>query len=175
MKNKFILAAIGAMMLFAGQACAGVTTGSVVVTLTNIGTASVQTTPIAFGNVSTGTPVIVAQGTITVNATNTMPYTVSLNAGLNPSSVGVCRTMKGTSVPVQSRHYQTYSDGALTVAWGDSDTGNSCTAGTNFANGGASKAGTGSGTPQLLRVYALAYAGNRLGAMTDTLTVTVTY
>jgi len=174
MKNKFILAAIGAMMLFAGQANAGVATGSVQVTLTNVGTATVNTTAIAFGNVSSAVGSPTATGTITVNATNTMPYTVSINGGLHANTAGTCRAMQGTGVPVQSRRYQTFTNASYATAWGDSDTANSCP-GTLDTNGGTSVSGTGSGTAQSLTVYVQAYAGNRLGAMTDTLTVTVAY
>jgi len=174
MKNKFILAAIGAMMLFAGQANAGVATGSIVVSLTNVGTASVNTTPIAFGNVSSTVGSPTATGTITVNATNTMPYTVSIDGGLHANASGTCRAMQGTGTPVQSRRYQTFTNIAHTIAWGDSDTANSCS-GTLDTNGGASVSGTGSGTAQALTVYAKAYAGNKLGVMNDTLTVTVAY
>jgi len=174
MKNKFILAAIGAMMLFAGQANAGVATGSVVVSLTNVGTATVQTTPIAFGMVSSSTGGPTATGTITVNATSGMPYSVSINGGIHSNPPGTCRSMMGTGTPLPKRQYQTFTAAFSGTPWGDSDTANTC-AGTPYGSGGASKAGTGTGSPQIHTVYATAGASSILGVMSDTLTITVAY
>ncbi|MDQ6969668.1 MAG: spore coat protein U domain-containing protein [Mariprofundus sp.] len=172
MKSKFILAAIGAAMLFAGQAFAFTTTGNMTVSLNNIGSATVNTTAIAFGDVLTTTGAPTATGSITVNATSTMPYSISIDGGLHSGVSGACRTM---ATGLASRRYSTYTDAGFTRAWGDSDTLATCGAATFDAGGGASLAGTGSGSNQVLTVYAKAFGGANIGAMSDILTVTVIY
>ncbi len=170
-KNKMIMAALAAAAFMAGgQAMAATTTASMTVSLTNVASASVSTTPIAFGNISAAAASATATGTITVNVTSGAPYTISLDGGLHANTSGICRSMAGTGV---SRRYQTYANVAQTQVWGDSDTANSC-AGTT-SNGGQSKPGTGTGANQVLTVHAKAWGGTGLGAMSDTLTVTVAY
>ncbi len=170
--NKMIMAALAAVaFMTAGQAMAATTTANMTVSMTNVATASVSATPIAFGNVTTTTSNPTATGTITVNVTSGAPYTVSIDGGLHARTMGACRAMQGA--PSVSRGYQTYADTLRAVPWGDSDTGNSCAGA--YANGGASQAGTGTGVNQVLTVYAMAYLGTALGAMSDTVTVTVAY
>ncbi len=174
MKNKFILAAISATMLCAGQAFAFTATGSMPVTLTNIGSATVSTTPVAFGNVHEGSTNL-ATGAIVVNATNTLPYRVSIDAGLHKAGTGLCRQMMGVG-PVPAP-YALYRDAARLNEWGDTDLANTCFGNTN--NGGASLVSSGTGAAQTLVVYASTTlpwsASLGLGSISDTVTVTVTY
>ncbi|MBN4076697.1 spore coat protein U domain-containing protein [Mariprofundus ferrooxydans] len=174
MKNKYILAAMGAMMLYAGQAYAITQTKPMQVSLNNIAAVTVSTSAVNFGDITTNTLFPTATGSITVNATIGAVYTISIDAGQHQSNVnGVCRNVSA-SLTVQ-RGYQTYTDSALTTAWGDSDTQATCPSTTSLAGGGASVSGTGTGVSQLRPVHFKAFAGNKIGLMTDILTVTVVY
>jgi len=178
MIKKYILAAISAAaMLFAGQAYAvGSNTANMLVTLTNVGTATVATTPVAFGSVGTDIANPTGTGDISVTASNGLPYTMSINRGAStPVTAGYCRTMNATDGGAQNRRYALYSNVGMTTAWGDSDAGATCNTGTNNAGGGAKLAGTGSGSAQAHTVYGKAFGGNKTGPMQDTVVVTVAW
>ncbi len=123
------------------------------------GTCTLSTGNMAFGTY-TGA-VIDATATVTVNCTNTAPYSVALGAGSN--SNGASRRMTGPASQYLS--YALYSDNSRSVAWGD---------GTTY---GATVSGTGTGANQSLTVYGRVTASQRPtpGSYSDTVVVTLQY
>lgn len=104
-----------------------------------------------------------ASAVLSVSCTNTTPYTVALNAGLNAggnSNFGG-RAMKSGS---HNLPYQLYLDAARSKIWG---------------NGSSSElhSGTGTGGAQSLTIYGRlpSLAGAVPGSYADTVTVTISY
>lgn len=131
------------------------------VTATVIKNCSVSTTPVNFGSVGVLISNLTATGTVSVQCTNTTPYTIGLNAGTAPGATITNRKMtNGTSTV----GYALYSNSARTTNWGD-------TAGIDTVSG------TGSGYSQSYSVYGSvpAQPTPAPGTYTDTITVTVTY
>lgn len=134
---------------------------------TVISSCQVSGTSLNFGSsidaLATATP-LDATSTLSVVCTNTTPYTVALNAGVNAggaSNFGA-RTMKSGA---RTLGYQLYLDAGRSTVWGDG-TASSSTA-----------PGTGTGSTQTLTIYGrLPSLANVVpGAYTDTVTVTVSY
>ncbi|SEE96166.1 Spore coat protein U (SCPU) domain-containing protein [Rhizobiales bacterium GAS191] len=100
--------------------------------------------------------------TITVECTNTTPYNIGLNQGVNGGSV-TTRQMKG-GPSNELIGYSLSSDAARSVNWGQ-------TIGTDTVGG------TGNGSPQAYTVYGRVppQTTPSPGTYTDTITVTVTY
>ena len=98
--------------------------------------------------------------TITITCTNTTPYNIGLDKGLNGSSV-TTRQMKAGSELV---NYSLFSDAGRTVNWGN-------TVGTDTV------AATGNGSAQPFTVYGRIppQTTPAPATYTDTITVTVTY
>jgi spore coat protein U-like protein len=105
-----------------------------------------------------------ASSTLTVQCTNTTPYSVALNAGLNAGGAAnfTSRAMKSGS---NTLGYQLYLDAGRSSIWGDG-TGTSLPV-----------TGTGSGSNQSLTIYGRvpSLSGVIPGAYTDTVTVTISY
>jgi len=136
------------------------------VTATVISSCTVSGTTLNFGNtidsLATPTPVD-ATSTLTVTCSNTMPYTVSLNAGANAggaSNFGTRKMKSGSNTLA----YQLYTDTGRSTVWGD-------------GTASSTSAGTGTGSAQTLSIYGrLPSIANAVpGAHTDTVTVTITY
>jgi spore coat protein U-like protein len=110
-----------------------------------------------------GTAALNTTSTLTVQCNNTVPYNVGLDAGTSTGATVTTRAMTGPtgSLPLP---YGLFSDSAHSINWGN-------TVGTDTVPG------TGTGVAQTLTVYGQipAGAGNRPGAYTDTITVTITY
>lgn len=159
---------VASLMLFTflPAALAASDTTTMEVSLNNVASVSVQTTPINFGDVGTADNFVNAQGTIRVNASNGLPYNIAIDSGLSPAASGVCRVMTG-DVGVQ-RRYELFTAPTLFTRWGDGDFDNTC-------SGTTSKPDIGDGTEQVHVVHARASAGDSIGRMSDTLTVTVYY
>ncbi len=98
--------------------------------------------------------------TINVTCTNTTPYNIGLDKGLNGSSV-TTRQMKAGSALI---NYSLFSDSGRTTNWGN-------TVGTDTV------AATGNGSAQPFTVYGRipAQTSPAAGTYTDTITITVTY
>lgn len=136
-------------------------------TATVISSCTVSGTTLNFGNsldtLATPTPVS-ATSTLTVQCTNTTPYTVALNAGSNAGGASnfSSRTMKSGS---NTLAYQLYLDSGHASVWGDGTSSSSTVA------------GTGTGNAQTLSIYgSLPSLANVVpGSYTDTVTVTVSY
>jgi spore coat protein U-like protein len=123
---------------------------------------NVSATPLSFGSY-TATSTSNSTSIITVACSNTVPYNVGLNAGTSTGATVTSRAMSGP-IGALPLHYDLFQDAARTINWGD-------TVGTDTVSG------TGNGSAQTLTVYGQVPSGqgNRPGAYTDTITVTVTY
>ncbi len=123
------------------------------------GTCTLSTGNLAFGTY-TGAQSD-ATATVTVNCTNTAPYSVALGAGSNAN--GTTRRMTGPAS--QYLNYALYSDNGRSTTWGD---------GTSY---GATVTGTGSGANQSLTVYGRVTASQTPtpGSYSDTVVVTLQY
>ena len=105
-----------------------------------------------------------ATSTLAVTCTNTTPYAVSLNAGVNAGGATnfASRAMKSGS---NTLAYQIYLDTGRSTVWGDGTASSS------------TKSGTGTGSLQNISVYGRipSLANVVPGSYTDTVTVTITY
>lgn len=134
---------------------AATATAPIAVSATVVATCVVSATGMGFGNY-TGA-IASATSTVTVQCTNTTPYTVALNAGTSAGSTVAARKMTGAAGVFLN--YGLFSDAAYQ---------------TNFVTT-ASITGNGSGQP--ITVYGSVPANQYVapGAYTDTVTATVTY
>lgn len=130
-------------------------------TATVVSSCNVSATNINFGTVGLLTATTDAQGTLTVQCSATLPYTVGLDGGLSGATDPTQRKMAFGGAYVI---YGLYRDAARSLPWGS-------TAGVNTA------AGTGSGLPQSLTVYGrIAPQTTPMpGTFTDTIVVTISY
>ena len=162
----FSITAAAAALCLAIPAFAATATSTLTVSM-SLGvpaTATVSVAPMAFP--TSGSYVNATQSTaITVNASNGLPYTISLNKGLSGTSAN--RYLKKASGVASNFPYYLYKDAARTIQWGDSDFAATFTS-------GSSVAGTGTGANQTLTVYGSHYTYS-MGTYTDDLTVTVNY
>jgi len=146
---------------------ASTATGTFQVTATVVSACTVSGSTLNFGGaispLSTGVP-LYATSTLSVQCTNTTPYAVSLNAGVNAGGASnfSARAMKDGSYTLG---YQLYLDSAHSQVWGD---------GTNSSS---TSAGTGTGSTQSLTIYGSipSLSGTVPGNYADTVTVTITY
>lgn len=175
MKNSILSASILATSLtFSATAQAVVVASSTLnVAATVAVDCTVTTTPVSFGNLN-ATQRTLANGDVSVTCTTGTPYTITLDAGLNPdSSLGFrARYMKNAASIDTARYF-------LDVILGDPQWGDAGYANTFPAWGGV--ADTGNGLTQPHTVYGEAYGRNTLdlpassGFYSDTVTVTVLY
>jgi spore coat protein U domain-containing protein, fimbrial subunit CupE1/2/3/6 len=150
------------------QATTATTTFTVSVTITASCTIGVAN--LAFGSQGILSANVDQTTTITVTCSNTTPYSVGMDNGLNFS--GGTRRMKDTGAGTTFVNYGLYSDAARTFAWTTTTSPSSCT-------GGASTCalGTGNGTAQTITLYGRIPAQTTPAPATfnDTMTATVTY
>ncbi len=137
-------------------------TANLGVSLTITSTCTVNGGTVAFGTTGLLTSILNGNGTFTVTCTNTTPYTVSLNQGLNGASV----TARLLHSPTTSANvsYGLYSDALRTLNWGNTSA--------------SWVSGTGTGAAQTLTVYGLIPLQTTPAPATDyadTVTITVTY
>ena len=162
--HRLIAAMVCAVSL---PAWAGSASTTFQVNATVVSACTVSGSLLNFGNsidpLSTSVP-LDASSSLTVQCTNTTPYSVALNAGLNAGGAAnfASRTMKNGSY---SMAYQLYTDVARSTVWGDGTASSSAVA------------GTGSGGNQTLTIYGRipALTGAVPGTYTDTVTVTISY
>ena len=131
------------------------------VTATVLSSCNVSATAVNFGSKGLLTTNTDAQGTISIQCSSTLPYTVSLDGGTSGATDPTQRkmTLSGANVT-----YGLYRDSARSLAWGS-------TVGTNTASG------TGNGLTQTLTVYARVPTQTtpKPGAYSDSVVVTVGY
>jgi len=159
---KRLVLTAGIMALAPGLADATTTTANLGVTLTVGATCTLVGGTIAFGNASVLTSPIPANGTLTVNCSNTTPFTVGLDQGLHGGSVTTRQMLSPTTAALVN--YSLTQDAGHATNWGNSV--------------GAWVAGTGAGVVQTITVYGLV-AGQATPApaadYADTVTITLTY
>jgi spore coat protein U-like protein len=148
------VATLGLSPLSAVAATPATTTFAVTATVQ--ATCVVSATGVAFGTY-TGVVVNTISSTVTVQCTNTTPYTVGLNQGAASGASVTNRSMTGTGGALLN--YGLYSDAGRSA---------------NFATTASI---TGNGSTQPITVYGLVPAGQYVapGSYTDTITATVTY
>ncbi|MFN4184601.1 MAG: spore coat U domain-containing protein [Hyphomonas sp.] len=150
------LMAVAALAACGQGAYAATATGTLDVQATVVNTCVVLTTPVVFAGV--GLDEVTANGSITVNCTNTSAFTVALDGG--DSGNISARTLTHASLPA-SFNYQLYTDAGLTTVWGDGVTGSQA---------------DGAGPSQTLTVYGRTTSTpDTAGAYSDEVQVTVTY
>lgn len=160
---RLSVAALVAASFVSQAANAATATGQFNVTITIQSNCVVQSaTDLAFGSQGVITANIDAQSTISVQCTNTTPYTIGINVGNGAGATVASRKMTGSAAATVN--YSVYRDAARTLVWGT-------TIGTDTL------AGTGNGSTQPITVYGRVppQATPAAGAYSDTLTVTVTY
>lgn len=164
--SKNLWAGAGAVAMAAGAAHGATSSGTFPVNATVVSSCTVSGTLLNFGTaldpLAAAVPVD-ASSALTVTCTNTTPYTVALDAGVNAGSSSFAgRSMKNGSYAMG---YQLYVNSGRSTVWGDG-TGGSSTA-----------SGVGTGSAQTLTVYGRvpSLTGAVPGTYTDTVTVTITY
>ena len=160
--RTFLAALTVALVSIAGsEAGVSTATGSFNVQVAIAATCVVTSaTTLDFGTQGVLSANIDQTSTITITCTNTTPYNIGLDKGLNGSSV-TTRQMKAGSELV---NYSLFSDAGRTVNWGN-------TVGTDTV------AATGNGSAQPFTVYGRISPQTTPApaTYTDTITVTVTY
>lgn len=151
------------LMAAAPAALAATATNTFNVTMTITSSCTVTNpTTLAFGSAGVLSAAVDQTSTFDVTCSNTVPYTVGLNTGLNAS--GAQRRMLGGGTNSEYINYDLYQDAGRTTAWGNAV--------------GSWQSGTGNGSAQSFTVYGRVPAQTTPspGAnYTDTVTITVTY
>lgn len=153
-------------LLFSAAASAGTASNTFQVNATVTSACTVSGSVMNFGSaidpLASATP-LDATSTLSVQCTNTTPYTVALNAGSNAGGASnfTTRAMKSGA---HSLGYQLYLDAGRSTVWGD-------------GTASSTSSGTGTGSTQSLTIYGrLPSLANVIpGSYTDTVTVTVSY
>ncbi len=161
MKKYFVGATALACALSSGSAWASTQTASLPVTATISNVCSVNTLPLAFGQVAVS-GVTNGTGTINVTCTSGGTFDISLDIGQNPLGAQR-RVVSNTPVAGSFLNYNIYTDSGRTNPWGTSPV--------NGVNG------TGTGSVIGYTVYGQIPGGQPIvvGNYADTVTVTVTY
>lgn len=162
-KSKLLCALL---LLSASTAHAADATANLSVTASVLGACVVVTLPVAFGlyDPTAVTDNTAGTGTVTVTCTLGTPYTVSLDAGANPSTPGVVTTRRMLANTSDYLSYQLYKEVGRTSVWGNTDP--------DWLD-----SQTGTGLPQLLSVYGTIPKNQNaaVGTYLDTVVVTVAY
>ncbi|SEE37861.1 Spore coat protein U (SCPU) domain-containing protein [Rhizobiales bacterium GAS191] len=137
------------------------TSTSTSATATVLSSCNVSATTLNFGTASVLTHNVDATSSLSVQCSNSLPYTVALNGGNSGATDPTQRKMANGAAQIT---YGLYRDPARTLPWGS-------TTGSNTA------AGTGTGAAQALTVYGRVSAQTTPAPATyqDTIVVTITY
>jgi len=155
------LLASAAMLSASSTATAATATGSLPVRIQILGTCSVVTGGLmdfgVHGSILSG---VDAAGTLVVNCTSGISYTVELDAGAGSGATVALRKMTLSGVTID---YELYTDSARTTLWGDG------TAGTSVLSA------SGTGVDDTLNVYGrvIAQTTPSQGTYNDTVTATI--
>jgi spore coat protein U-like protein len=143
--------------------------GSSIWTVTVIPNCYISTTPLNFGTASLLTSNIDSTGGLSVQCTNTTPYSIGLDYGANANGAQRRMSSGGTSTYV---NYNLYTDPSRSSAWTTTTSPTSC-------SGGASSCilGTGTGSNQNVTVYGRVppQTGAAPGNYSDTVIATITF
>lgn len=157
--TRNIVAVLALAGLLPTAAMAATATATLNVTATTVlPTASISVAgALAFGSVL-DTDTAIAQTSFDVTASTGWPYAITLDGGANYNAGSVMKDSGGQN----ARGYALYKDAALSNIWGPS--------GTNLSGL------FGTGAAQSYTLYGLLYsAPGTSGAISDTVTITVTY
>jgi spore coat protein U-like protein len=143
--------------------------GSSLWTVTVIPNCYISATPLNFGTASFITANIDAAASLTVQCTNTTPYSISLDNGANASGAQRRMLASATSSYV---NYGLYTDAARSNAWTSTTSATNCSAGANTC-----VLGTGTGSSQGITVYGRVppQTSPQPGTYSDTVVVTITF
>ena len=163
-----IAALLGGMS--AGSAQAATATASFTVSVTIVAGCTIGAGNMAFGSQSVLAANVDTTSTISVQCTNTTPYSVGLDSGLNFS--GGTRRMKDTGAGTTYVNFGLYTDAGRSNAWTTTTSAASCTGGANSC-----VLGIGNGATQNITVYGRVPAQTTPAPATfnDTVTATITY
>lgn len=166
MLKKVALAAALCAALYSNAASALTQTATIGVSATISGTCTISATALAFGSLVTTSSNTDVNSTVTVNCSNTLPYTVGIDDGAFAGAVGTHPRQMNSGG--NRLGYQVYTDVAGGTIF-DNNVG--AGAGINIISG------TGSGSAANITVFGRlpTQATPAFGAYTDTLTVTVSY
>jgi spore coat protein U-like protein len=172
MKKSIITASILSIgLVFSNSVNAATATSTLNVSATVIPACTVSTTPVIFGNLTSG-PNVWVNGGVSVNCATGVPYHIALDAGSNYSPNSHVRQMMSNVA------------GNFAAYWLDLDTQRNQWGDSDYANTfpwGASVADTGNGLIQSHNVYATTQGLDQFaqpvppGAYSDTVNVTVLY
>jgi spore coat protein U-like protein len=166
---RYALMVLSAIGLIIGVAHATTQTTTFTVSVTITASCTISASNLAFGPQGVLAANVDQTSTITVQCTNTTPYTVGLDNGLNFSAT---RRMKDTGAGTTFVSYGLYTDAARANAWTTTTSTTTCTGGTNTC-----AIGTGSGSNQTITVYGRIPSQTTPAPATfnDTVTATITY
>ncbi|WP_044540890.1 spore coat U domain-containing protein [Bradyrhizobium sp. LTSP885] len=163
----------GAAYLLASPNCSAnpgnfVNAGSSPWVATILANCNLSATPLNFGSASLLTSNVDAVATLTVQCTNTTPYSIGLDSGANASG-SQRRMLNGASNHI---NYNLYTDAARSAAWSTTTSASSCTNGT-----GTCVLGTGTGSNQNVTVYGRVppQVAPAVGTYSDTVIATITF
>jgi spore coat protein U-like protein len=137
------------------------TTGTLTVQAAIGTTCTVSNVTINFGTITTGSPVTTS-GSLLVNCSNGLAYSLDLDAGTNPTTANANRQMANGANRLT---YNIYTSNTYITVFGSS------------MSGGTSQSFTGTGSNQTITVYPKIpiQAAPPSGVYTDTVTITATF
>jgi spore coat protein U-like protein len=136
-------------------------TGTLTVTASIGTTCTVSNVGINFGTISTASAVTTS-GSLNVNCSNGLAYSLDLDAGVNPAAANANRQMANGA---NRLGYNIYTANTFITVWGST------------MSGGTSQSFTGTGANQLITAYLKTpiQAAPPTGVYTDTVTITATF
>jgi len=143
-------------------ATAGTITGNLPVQIIITGDCTFVAGNMDFGTHTNTLSNIDVAGSVTVNCTNTLPYTISLNQG---GGSGATVALRQATSGSNTLDYELYTDANRTTLWGDGSLG-------TIAQGGV---GTGSAQPIDVYGRVIAQSTPPSGTYTDSVTATITW
>lgn len=170
LKSGLLLLMFAVAQLNGSEALATTQTATFTVSVTITSSCTISAGALAFGSQGVLSANVDQTSTITVNCTNTTPYSVGLDIGQNFS--GGTRRMKDTGSGTTFVNYGLYTDSARSNAWTTTTSPSSCTGGSSTC-----ALGTGSGSNQSITVYGRipVQATPAPNTFNDTVTATITY
>src|SRR5216684_2952000 len=124
---RYALMVLSAIGLSTGVARATTQTSTFTVSVSIAASCTISASNLAFGTQGVLAANVDQTSTLTVNCTNTTPYTVGLDNGLN--FLGGTRRMKDTGAGTTFVSYGLYTDPARTNAWTTTTSTTTCTGG----------------------------------------------
>ncbi|MBA8880828.1 Csu type fimbrial protein [Phyllobacterium myrsinacearum] len=161
--RSFAAVGLAAVLGFSSPAFAATATGSFGVHITiESSCVVVSASDMTFANTGVITANVDSTSTLSVQCTNTTPYSIGLNIGTGSGATVAVRKMTGPAAA--TINYSLYSEATRTTVWGNTPTTDTV-------------AGTGTGAAQPYTVYGRVppQTTPATGTYNDTITVTVNY